>query len=108
MTESTLREPEQICQDCARKLRRVKTTGMFRAILGYMLGEDWTRPRIKQLMITDHRLLARLEGEVAHRRLIGAEKDLIRNVHRIVKAAGLDGDEVGYLLGKIAEMKRVE
>jgi hypothetical protein len=108
MSESTLREPEQIRQSCATKLAAVETSDMFTAILGCLLGEDWASPKIEQLLVTDKCLLARTEGEVTHKLFLGAEEDLIRNVHGIAKAAELDGDEVGYLLAAIAKIKRVE
>jgi hypothetical protein len=53
-------------------------------------------------------LLARTEGEVTHKLFLGAEQDLIRNVHGIAATAGLDGDELGYLLGAVAKLRRVE
>src|SRR5687767_11372171 len=43
MTEPTIREPDQIRRDCARKLRSVQVSDHFQAILGCLLGEDWTR-----------------------------------------------------------------
>lgn len=95
MTESVLREPEQIRQDCARKLAPIEASGMFTAILGCLLGEDWAT-------------LDRLKGEAGFNYIIGDEEDLIRNVHGIAKTAGLDGDELGYLLAAIAKIKRVE
>ena len=51
--------------------------------------------------------LARTEGDVTHKLFLGAEEDLIRNVHGIAKTAGLDGDELGYILAAIAKIKRV-
>jgi len=39
---------------------------------------------------------------------IGVEADLIRNIHAIAATAELDGDEVGYLLGEVARLKRIE
>jgi hypothetical protein len=33
---------------------------------------------------------------------------VIRNMYGIAKVAGLDGDELGYLLGKVAEARRIE
>lgn len=44
-------------------------------------------------------------GGAGFDKFIGAEADLIRNIHGIAKAAELDGDELGYLLGKIADLK---
>ena len=106
MHETGIREPGEIRQSCASKLSRVKTSGMFAAVLGCLLNEDWTAPRIVQLAIhADRCLLARADGDVGFDKFIGAEADLIRNIHGIAKAAGLDGDELGYLLGKIANLK---
>ena len=108
MTEPALREPEQIRQDCARKLYPIETSGTFTAILGCLLAEDWAIPGIVQLNITSKCLMARIKGEVGFNHIIGDEEDLIRNVHGIAKTAGLDGDELGYLLAAIAKIKRVE
>ena len=109
MSDEPLREPEQIKEDCARKLCSVKTSGMFSAVLGCLFGEDWSTPRIEELRITPDRcLLARVNGEASFKAFLGAEADLIRNVHGIAKVARLDGDEVGYLLGKIAEIKGIK
>jgi hypothetical protein len=108
MTDPAIREPEQIRQDCAAKLRPIETSGMFTAILGCLLGEDWVEPRIEQLLLTDNCLLARTENDVTHKLMLGAEEDLIRNVHGIAKTAGLDGDELGYILAAIAKIKRIE
>ena len=37
----------------------------------------------------------------------GGGSDLIWNIHGVAKAAELDGDEVGNLVGRVAEIKRV-
>jgi hypothetical protein len=109
MPDESLREPEQIRQECARKLRPVETGGILTAVLGYLLREDWSTPRIEELQISPDRcLLARLEGEATFKAFLGAESDLIRNVHGIAGVAGLDGDEVGYLLGRVAEIKGIK
>lgn len=34
--------------------------------------------------------------------------DLIRNIHGVAEVAELDGDEVGYLVSRLAEIKRIE
>ena len=109
MTEKQIREPHEIRSDCARKLRSVETSGMFSAILGCLLGEDWAKPRIEEMRITPDRcLLARVEGDVSFKTFLGAEADLIRNIHGVAAVAELDGDEVGYLVGRVAEIKGVE
>jgi hypothetical protein len=61
-----MREPDEIRRDCARKLRSVKVSDHFLAILGCLLGEDWTTPRLAEMVITpDGHLLGRCEGEAA-------------------------------------------
>ena len=83
---------------------------MFRAILGCLLKEDWTTPRIEELRLTHDRcLLARVAGEASFKStFLAAEADLIRNIHGVAKVAELDGDEIGFLLGEVARLKRME
>ena len=50
--------------------------------------------------------MGRCEGEVSCQAFLGETEDLIRNIHGVAKVAGLDGDEVGYLVAKVAEIKR--
>lgn len=97
---------EFVRRGCVRKLQPIETSNMFRAILASLLDENWTTPSIGELRITrDHRLLGRSVGEVNFKAFRCGETGLIRNIHRIAAVAGLDGDEVGYLLGKVAEIK---
>ena len=42
----TIRKPEQIRQDAASKLRSIQVSDHFKAILGCLLGEDWTTPQV--------------------------------------------------------------
>ena len=57
-------EPDQIRQDCARKLRTVQVSDHFQAILGCTLGEDLTTPQLVEMVITtDGHLLGRCDGE---------------------------------------------
>ena len=63
MTDLPIREPDQIRQDAARKLRQVQASSHFRAILGCLLGKDWTTPSLHEMMITiDGQLLGRKRG----------------------------------------------
>lgn len=107
MNDSPIREPDQIRQDCARKLRQVQVSDHFQAILGCLLDEDWTTPRLIEMVITpDGHLLGRCEGEASFKAFVGASEDLLRNIHGVAPVAELDGDEVGYLAGKVAAIKR--
>ena len=102
-----IREPDQIRQDCARKLRAVKVSDHFQAILGCLLAEDWTTPRLIEMVITpDGQMLGRCDGESAFKVFLGASEDLIKNIHGVAPVADLDGDEIGLLVAKVAEIKR--
>jgi hypothetical protein len=106
MPEAAIREPDQIRQDCALKVKRVETNQSFQAILACLLGESWTKPRIVELRLTSERtLLARTEGESTFTHFTATESDLIHSVHMIAKGAYLDGDELGYLLSEIVKIK---
>jgi hypothetical protein len=108
MADHPLRAPNQIGADCARKLKPIETGETFTAILAALRDEDWTAPKIEEPFITsDRRILARPTGEVAVKLFIGTDADLKRNIHGIAEVAGLDGDELGYLLGKVAEARRI-
>lgn len=52
--ETPIREPRQIRQDAARKLRVVQVSDHFQAILGCLLREDWTAPRLIEMVIASH------------------------------------------------------
>ena len=102
-----IREPDQIRQDCAASSGRSQVSDHFQAILGCLLGEDWTTPRLVEMVITpDGHLLGRCDGEASFKAFLGASEDLIRNIHGVAPVAELDGDEIGYLVGKVAEIKR--
>ena len=108
MTEDTpIREPDQIRQDCARKLRAVQVSNHFQAILGCLQGEDWTTPRLVEMVVTpDGHVLGRCEGEAAFKAFLGASEDLIKNIHGVAPVAELDGDETGFLVAKVAAIRR--
>jgi hypothetical protein len=102
-----IRDPDQIRQDCARKLRAVQVSEHFQAILGCLLGEFWTTPRLVEMVITPNgHLLGRCHGDSTFKAFLGASEDLIRNIHGIAPVAELDGDEIGFLVAKVAEIKR--
>ena len=94
-----IREPDQIRQDCVRKIRGVQVSEHFQAILGCLLGEDWTTPRLVEMVITpDGHLLGRCEARRVVQSVPGRiPEDLVRNIHGVAPVAELDGDEVGYL-----------
>jgi hypothetical protein len=79
---------------------------MLLAILASLLEEDWTTPHIQELRITrDHRVLGRTVGAISFKAFRWVEAGLIRKIHAIAAVAKLDGDELGYLLGRVAKIK---
>jgi hypothetical protein len=107
MEEITIREPEQICQGCRRKVLAVVRGPKLRAVLGYFLKELWAMPAIADLRLTiEGRIVARIDGEKDFRVDLGGRKGLIRAIHSIAPKAALDGDELGFLIGQVAKIKR--
>ena len=85
----------------------VQVSDHFRAILGCLLSETWTTPTLVELVsTTDGHLLGRCAGEAASRVFLGNSEDLLRNIHGLAIVAELDGDEIGYLLGRVAKIGR--
>lgn len=102
-----IRDPNQIRRDFARNLRAVKVSDHFQAILGCLLGVDWTTPRLIEMVITpDGHLLGWCDGDSSFKTFLRASEDLIKNIHGVSPVAELDGDEIGYLVGRVAEIKR--
>lgn len=53
----------------------------------------------------DGHLLGRCQGQSSFSAFLGASADLLKNIYGMAPVAEPDGDEVGYLLGKVAEIK---
>ena len=107
MNNHTIRTPEKIRSDAARKLQQAPISDDFRAILGCLLGEDWSTPRLVEMFITpDSLMLGRPEHLDYLGKILGTTRDLLQNIQRLAKLAELDGDEIGYLVAKVAEIKR--
>ena len=102
-----MRDPNEIRESCARKIAQVQISDQFRAILGCLLKQDWTTPRLVQMVLSpDGHLLGRAEGQATEQVYLGSGDDLTRNIHGLAAVAELDGDEVGYLAGAVAAIKR--
>jgi hypothetical protein len=83
---------------------RLRVSGKFHAILGCMLGQRWTTPRITALCITsDGFVLAEEAGDVGFNHLIGDEADLRRNIRGVCRAVAASQAETTYLLGLVDE-----
>ena len=102
-----MRDPNEIRESCARKIAQVQVSDQFRAILGCLLEQDWTTPRLVQMVLSpDGHLLGRAEGQATEQVYLGSGDDLTGNIQGLAPVAELDGDEVGYLVGAVAALKR--
>ena len=69
-------------------------SGQMAAIVGFVLGEQYTDPEIAELQVTsDGGVLARHRGDFGCNDFIGAEVDLQNNWIRLLDAAGLTTEE---------------
>ena len=58
------------------------------------------------VIMPDGHMLGRCDVQPGFSTFLGASTDLIKNIHGVAPVAELDGDEVGYLVAKVAEIKR--
>jgi hypothetical protein len=69
-------------------------SGRMAAVVGYILGQEWSAPRIVELVVTsDGWVLARNAGHVGFDTIIGTVDDLERNWNNLLRAAGLTSQE---------------
>lgn len=87
----------------ASKLEPIRTSGVFRAILGCLVGEPhWTTPAIAELIITsDGMLLARMDGDIGANEILGSRDDYFRNLLGVAKVAALTPRETRWLVERI-------
>lgn len=105
--DQPIREPEKIRLDVGRKVWAVEVSGQFTAILAFLLRQKgWTTPELAELVATpDGMLIGRCEGEPDVQRSLGSVDDLLRTIHGLAPVAKLDGDELGYLVARVAAIK---
>mgnify|MGYP001567949505 CR=1 FL=1 len=69
-------------------------SGRMAAIVGFILGQDWSVPRIVEVAITsDGYVLAREKGDVGLNVFIGSTADLEKNWRNLLESACLLPDE---------------
>ncbi len=61
---------------------------------------------VEMVITPDGHMQGRCKGQAAFSAFLGASEDLLKNIHGVAAVAKLNGDEVGYLLGKVAEIKQ--
>jgi hypothetical protein len=69
-------------------------SGKMAAVVGYILGEVWSKPSIVEMVVTsDGWVLARNDGHVGFDTIVGTATDLDRNWNNLLRAAGLTSEE---------------
>jgi hypothetical protein len=85
---------------------RLRVSTKFHAILGCMLDQAWTTPRITALCIlSDGHVLGEKEGDAGFNLFLGDESDLERNLRGVCKAVGATREEVAYLFNLLARFR---
>ncbi|MBK8536892.1 MAG: hypothetical protein IPL59_18445 [Candidatus Competibacteraceae bacterium] len=67
-------------------------TMTFAAMLGYVCGEEWTKPVILEIRIIDDVMIAMSEGQMLPN-FLGEVPDLRAQLHRLGMVAGLTPEE---------------
>ena len=76
------------------KIKSVRVSPKFSAMLAYILGEEWTDPQITGLSITsDGYLLAATSEDPFYDDFIGEASNLARNLIGVADVAELTGKE---------------
>ena len=102
-----MREPEQVRQDCARKLRTVLFAEHYQAILGCLLGEHFAeRQPIDLKIAADDEISGPCDDGESFSAWVGPSEILLHNVRTIAKTCELNEEEIAYLLVRVAAIKR--
>lgn len=83
-----------------QKLHPARFTGMspkMAAIVGYLVGEEWTDPAIHELSITSDGVV--IAWTSMGDQIIGGASDLEMNLRRLVEAAELTEEEASEFWG---------
>lgn len=91
---------ESVSRKILAVLKHGATSDEFAAILGCLLNQHWTEPRIEELIVTsDGWLLARVEGDIGANDFLGKSiESLHENLGGIAKAGNLTEEETAWLL----------
>jgi hypothetical protein len=83
---------------------RLRVSAKLHAILGCLLGQEWTTPTLTALCVTsDGFLLGEKEGDAGFNVFLGEVADLERNIRGVCRAVGASQTETGYLLNLLNE-----
>ena len=99
---------ENIHEELKTKLNPIvfpNVSGKMWAIVGYILGAEYTNPAFSDMCITsDGYVMAQNEGDCGLNEFLGDEEDLINNWANLLEAAELTEEEM-ELAQKLYEQK---
>lgn len=61
---------------------------------------------VEMVLTSDGHLLGPCDGEAEFKAFLVEVDELVRNIRGVAAVAEFDGDEVGFLVAKVAEIKR--
>lgn len=67
------------------------------AIVGFLLGEIWTEPKIVDLEVVGGMVMVMHEDDVGYNHFIGGEENLCRNLENLYAAAELSRTEARWM-----------
>jgi hypothetical protein len=86
----------------ANKIKKVKVSNFFVAILGAILEQEWTNPRLISIIRTsDDYILGQKENDLGYNEFLCTYSDLKKNLEGIAQVAELTNKEKTYLLSLI-------
>jgi hypothetical protein len=98
-------DAENLQESLERKLnpnRFTAMSGKMAAIVGCILGVQYTDPQLVELCLTcDDYVLGRREGDCGANEWIGSGDDLRNNLNRLIEAAELTPEEISYLAQRV-------
>jgi hypothetical protein len=85
---------------------RLRVSPKFHAILGCLLGQDWTKPKLAGLTITtDGHVLGMVDGDIGFNEYLGVWGDLDRNLRGVCLCVGASQPETAYLLAQVERFR---
>jgi hypothetical protein len=103
----TQRDPDQVRQECAKKLRTVVMAEHYRAVLGCLLGEKMTERQPTDLAVSKaEEISGPCEDGETFSAWIDPPELLLRNASIIAETCEFDGEELAYLVARVTSIKR--
>ena len=84
---------QEIKETIIDKMSRLNTSGKMTAIIGCLLGQEWTEPVLDEIIVNKTEVLGHLKGDCGYNDFIGATEDFLVNVRGCVDAVKLTKEQ---------------